>query len=56
MNRTFRDSVTPSAIPLHGLAGVIGYANGAFKWTARDEARFTKAGLQVAHAIGEAGQ
>lgn len=47
--RIFRDSVTPSAIPLHGLDGAIGYANGRFVWDASDDARFRRAGLQVAH-------
>lgn len=47
--RIFRDSVTPAAIPLDGIQGVIGYANGRFRWHPADETRFRHAGLQVAH-------
>jgi hypothetical protein len=47
--RIFRDSVTPSAIPLGGISGVMGYANGLFRWTGEQAERFTAAGLQVAH-------
>lgn len=47
--RIFRDSVTPSAIPLGGIQGVMGYANGHFRWTDQETRRFTAAGLQVVH-------
>lgn len=46
--RIFRDSVTPSAIPLDSTAGVLAYANGAFKWSAGEISRFTDAGRVVA--------
>jgi hypothetical protein len=46
--RTFRDSVNPDAIPLDGISGAIGYANGRFRWTAAETERFTAAGLQTA--------
>jgi len=46
--RTFRDSVSPGAIPLAGIQGVIGYANGRFAWTAAETARFAAKGLQTA--------
>lgn len=47
--RTARDSVNPGLIPLHGLDIAIGYCNGAFRWTSAETARFTAAGLQIAH-------
>ena len=46
--RIFRDSVNPSAIPLGGINGVIGYANGRFRWSAEETHRFAAAGLQTA--------
>jgi hypothetical protein len=48
MWRIFRDSVTPSAIPLEGISGVLGYANGRYRWMPRDIGRFIQAGLQRA--------